>query len=148
MAVCAEAEYRSQKNKKGIASTGLASKIHFRRPLWKPMPTHYERANASRANVRSAVEHPFPSAKAHMGLFVRTAGIDCARAKIGMAAIAYNMDRKTFRERRSAVAKVRAQGPGSGKAIKATGRPDDASNRLPGNLYYSRDGVLKGVHLA
>ena len=42
--------------------------------------------------------------KARMGLFVRTIGIDRARAKIGMANIAFNMKRLVFRERKGAVA--------------------------------------------
>ncbi len=39
-----------------------------------------------------------------MGLFVRTIGIDRARARIGMARIAVNMRRLLFRERKGAVA--------------------------------------------
>lgn len=39
-----------------------------------------------------------------MNLCVRTVGIARARAKIGMANLAYNMKRLTFWERRSATA--------------------------------------------
>lgn len=47
-AVWAETAYRSERNEKKIDWAGLASKIHFRRPPRKPMPTHHERANAAR----------------------------------------------------------------------------------------------------
>lgn len=68
------------------------------------MPVHHQRANAARSKVRSGTEHPFAEMKARMGLFVRTIGIDRARAKIGMANIAFNMKRLVFRERKGAVA--------------------------------------------
>ncbi len=42
--------------------------------------------------------------KARTGLFVRTIGIDRARARIGMSNIAVNMKRLLFRERKGAVA--------------------------------------------
>ncbi len=102
--VRADTAYRSQKNEKKIARAGLTSKVHFRRPPRKPMPVHHERANAARSKVRSAIEHPFAGMKARMGLFVRTIGIDRARARIGMARIAVNMKRLLFRERKGAVA--------------------------------------------
>ena len=102
--VRADTAYRSQNNEKKIARAGLTSKVHFRRPPGKPMPVHHERANAARSKVRSATEHPFAGMKARMGLFVRTIGIDRARARIGMANIAFNMKRLLFRERKGAVA--------------------------------------------
>ncbi len=93
--VRADTAYRSQKNEKKIARAGLTS---------KPMPVHHERANAARSKVRSAIEHPFAGMKTRMGLFVRTICIDRARARIGMAKIAFNMKRLLFRERKGAVA--------------------------------------------
>ena len=53
-------------------------------------------ANAARSKIRSAVEHVFADQKSRMGLFVRTIGIARARAKIGLANIAYNMRRLVF----------------------------------------------------
>ncbi len=121
--VRADTAYRSQRNEKKIARAGLTSKVHFRRPPGKPMPVHHERANAARSKVRSAIEHPFAGMKARMGLFVRTIGIDRARARIGMARIAVNMKRLLFRERKSAVA---WPGPGETRSrttTQAKGRP-------------------------
>ncbi len=100
----ANTAYRSQKNEKKIARAGLTSKVHFRCPPGKPMPVHHERANAARSKVRSTIEHPFAGMKARTGLFVRTIGIDRARARIGMARIAVNMKRLLFRGRKGAVA--------------------------------------------
>lgn len=103
-AIWADTAYRSQKNEKKIARSGLVSKVHFRKPPGKAMPAHHERANSARSKVRSAVEHPFAEIKSRMGLFVRTIGVDRATAKIGMANIAFNMKRLVFWERKSATA--------------------------------------------
>ncbi len=97
--VWADTTYRSQKNEKKIARAGLTSKVRFCRPPGRSMPVHHERANAARSKVRSAIEHPFAGMKARTGLFVRTIGIDRARARI-----AFNMKRLLFRERKGAVA--------------------------------------------
>lgn len=96
--------YRSKKNERQVAQAGLTSKVHFRRSPGKPLPMHHERANAARSRVRAHVEHPFAELKDRMGLFVRTIGIARAKAKIGMANLAYNMKRMAFWERRSAMA--------------------------------------------
>lgn len=97
--VWADTAYRSQKNEKRIAGAGLVSKIHFRRAPGKALAPQHQRANAARSKVRSAVEHPFAEQKSRMGLFVRTIGIARAKAKIGMANIAFNMKRLVFLER-------------------------------------------------
>jgi len=62
------------------------------------------RANGRRSKVRAFVEHVFAHQKARMGLFVRTIGIARARAKIGMANLAYNLIRYGWHEGRSAPA--------------------------------------------
>jgi transposase, IS5 family len=97
--VWADTAYRSRKNEKRIAGAGLVSKIHFRRAPGKPLKPQHQQANAARSRVRSAVEHPFAEQKGRMGLFVRTIGIARAKAKIGMANIAFNMKRLMFLER-------------------------------------------------
>ncbi len=102
MGVWADTAYRSQKNERHIARAGLTSMIHFRRPPGKPLKPPHQRANAARSKVRSAVEHPFAEQKDRMGLFVRTIGIARAKAKIGMANIAFNMKRLVFLEQRAA----------------------------------------------
>jgi len=54
--------------------------------------------------VRSAVEHVFAGHKHRMGLVVRTIGIARARIKIGMANLAYNIQRLAWLEGRTAPA--------------------------------------------
>ncbi len=128
--VRADTAYRSQKNDKKIARAGLTPKVHFRRPPGKPMPVHHERANAARSKVRSAIEHPFVGMKTRMGLFVRTIGIDRARARI-----AVNMKRLLIpgAQRRRGIARPRRNqipnhNPGKGPtritAVNALSSPD------------------------
>ena len=57
------------------------------------MPTHIARGNATRARVRSRVEHVFAAQKCRLGLIVRTIGMARARVKIGLANLAYNFTR-------------------------------------------------------
>ncbi len=61
-------------------------------------------ANAAKSRVRSAVEHVFARQKGPMGLFVRTIGIARATTKIGLANLAYNMQRLVWLDRRVAPA--------------------------------------------
>jgi len=103
-AVWADTAYRSKKNEKRIAKAGLTSKVHFRRAPGKALPVHHQRANAARSKIRSHVEHPFAEQKHRMALFIRTIGIARAKAKIGIANIAFNMKRMIFWEKRSAPA--------------------------------------------
>ncbi len=102
--VWADTAYRSRKNEGRIARAGLASKVHFRRAPGKPLPAPRQRANAARSKVRAHVEHVFAEQKHRMGLFLRTIGLARARAKIGLAKLAFNMKRLTFSEARSAPA--------------------------------------------
>jgi transposase, IS5 family len=59
----------------------------------KPMPAHISRGNATRARVRSRVEHVFAAQKCRLGLIVRTVSMVRARVKIGLANLAYNFTR-------------------------------------------------------
>jgi IS5 family transposase len=102
--VWADTAYRSRQNEGLISRLGLASRIHFRKPPGKPMPEPARQANAARSRVRSAVEHVFAHQKGPMNLCIRTIGIARARAKIGMANLAYNMRRFVWLEGRSAPA--------------------------------------------
>jgi IS5 family transposase len=102
--VWADTAYRSKKNEKRVTKAGLTSKIHFRRSPGKALPPHHQRANAARSKVRSHVEHTFAEQKHRMVLFIRTIGIARAKAKIGMANIAFNMKRMVFWEKKSAPA--------------------------------------------
>jgi IS5 family transposase len=97
-AIWADTAYRSQKNERAILRAGRVSKIHFRRAPGKPLPTQRQRANAARSKVRSAVEHVFATQKHRMGLFIRTIGFERAKAKIGLANIAFNFKRFLYWE--------------------------------------------------
>jgi len=68
------------------------------------MPPHIARGNATRARVRSRVEHVFAAEKGCMGLVVRTIGLVRATAKITLANLAYNMRRLAWVQRRAAPA--------------------------------------------
>ena len=57
------------------------------------MPAHIARGNRTRAQVRVRVEHVFAAQKCRLGLVVRTVGLVRARAKIGLANLAYNFTR-------------------------------------------------------
>jgi hypothetical protein len=96
--IWADTAYRSQKNERAILRAGLISEIHFRRAPGKPLPGQRQRANAARSRVRSAVEHVFATQKHRMGLFIRTIGIERAKAKIGLANIAFNFKRFLYWE--------------------------------------------------
>ena len=102
--VWADTAYRSRQNEGVLSRLGLSSMIHFRKPPGKPMPEPKRQANAARSKVRSAVEHVFAHQKGPMNLCVRTIGIARARAKIGMANLAYNMRRFVWLEGRPAPA--------------------------------------------
>ena len=91
--VWADTAYRSAKNEAWLASRGLVSRIHRKKPPGRPMPERTRRANARKSAVRSRVEHVFAHQKGIMGLMVRTIGIARAEVKIGLANLAYNMKR-------------------------------------------------------
>ena len=100
--VWADTAYRSKTNEEWLRARGLVSRIHRKKPPRRPMPDHIRRGNATKSKVRSAVEHVFAQQKDRMGLFIRTIGIERAKAKVGLANIAYNMGRLIFHERRQA----------------------------------------------
>ena len=68
------------------------------------MPPHIARGNATRARVRSRVEHVFAAQKQRMRLVVRTIGLIRATAKITLANLAYNLSRLAWIEARVAPA--------------------------------------------
>jgi hypothetical protein len=57
------------------------------------MPAHIARGNATRARVRSRVEHVFATEKRRMRLVVRCIGLARATARITLANLTYNMRR-------------------------------------------------------
>lgn len=100
--VWADTAYRSKKNEAWLERNGYVSNIHQKKPKGRPMSEATSRANGRRSKTRAFVEHVFAHQKSRMGPFIRTIGIARARTKIGMANLAYNMDRLVFRERRAA----------------------------------------------
>ena len=96
-----QALYRSKKKEAFLERGMFKSNIHQRRMPRRPLPEHIARANARRSAVRSAVEHVFAGQKHRMGLFIRTIGIARPRIKIGMANLAYNLQRLAWLEGRS-----------------------------------------------
>ena len=99
--VWADSAYRSKANEAWLEKNGFVSDIHQKKPKGKSMPVAMSRANGRRSKIRSAVEHVFARQKSVMGLFIRTIGLDRARAKIGMANIAYNLTRYVWHQGRT-----------------------------------------------
>ncbi len=102
--VWADTAYRGQDNLALLRKRGLVAQFQRAKPRGKPMPPHIARGNATRARVRSRVEHVFAAQKRRMGLIVRTVGLLRATAKITLANLAYNLRRFVWIERRSAQA--------------------------------------------
>jgi hypothetical protein len=76
----------------------LKSVIHHRKPKGRPILEAMSNANGRRSKIRSAIEHVFVRHKEKLKLFIRTIGINRAKAKIGMATFAYNMLRYVYHE--------------------------------------------------
>ena len=91
--VWADSAYRSKQNEAFMAKHGFTSNVHHRKKAGKPMPAHIRRGNATRSKHRAPVEHVFAVQKQAMSLTIRTIGIARAKAKIGMANLAYNIRR-------------------------------------------------------
>jgi transposase, IS5 family len=102
--VWADTAYRSKKNEQYMDRHGFVSKVHFRKPMGKPMPEAHRRANVARSKVRSAIEHVFATEKHRFGMFVRTIGIKRAAMKIGMVNLVYNFSRLVWLEGKPAPA--------------------------------------------
>lgn len=102
--VWADTAYRSKTNEEWLEKNGYVSDIHHKKPKGRPMSEATSRANGRRSKVRAFVEHVFAQQKSRMGLFVRTIGMARARAKIGMANLAYNLTRFVWHQGRTAPA--------------------------------------------
>jgi transposase, IS5 family len=103
-AVWADIAYRSAKNLALLEQHGLVSEFQRAKPRGKPMPTHIARGNATRARVRSRVEHVFAAQKCRLALVIRTVGKVRATAKISLANLAYNFARLAWLRAKAAVA--------------------------------------------
>ena len=102
--VWADTAYRSAANLALLERRGLRPQFQRKKPRGKKMPAHIARGNATRARVRSRVEHVFAAQKCRLGLLVRTVGIVRARVKIGLANLAYNFSRLAWIQGRTAPA--------------------------------------------
>jgi transposase, IS5 family len=91
--VWADTAYRSAANEEYLENCGKKSRIHQKKPKGKPMSKAMARGNATKSKIRARVEHVFAEQKDRMGLFIRTIGIERARAAITMVNMAYNMKR-------------------------------------------------------
>lgn len=101
--VWADTAYRSRANEAWLKAMGRVSRIHRKKPRGKPMSQRTAGANAKRSAVRARIEHVFARQKDQMRLFIRTIGLRRAEVKIGLANLAYNIDRLIFHERRAAM---------------------------------------------
>jgi IS5 family transposase len=102
--VWADTAYRSAANLALLDRRGLRPQFQRKKPRGRKMPAHITRGNATRARVRSRVEHVFAAEKCRFGLIVRTIGLVRATAKIGLANLAYNLTRLTWFTGRTAPA--------------------------------------------
>ncbi len=102
--VWADTAYRSKANLALLDRRGLRPEFQRAKPRGGPMPSHIARGNATRARVRSRVEHVFAAEKRGMGLVVRCIGLVRATARITLANLTYNMRRLAWIEGRGAPA--------------------------------------------
>ena len=83
-----------------LAANGFKSRVHRRGIRARDLSERERQGNKTRSEVRSRVEHVFGDFVTTMGgKLVRTIGIACARTKIGMTNLAYNMKRYVWLER-------------------------------------------------
>ena len=68
------------------------------------MPAHISRGDATRARLRSLVEHVFATEQRRMGLVVRSIGLVRATARVTPAHLACNMRRLVWVEGKAAPA--------------------------------------------
>jgi IS5 family transposase len=100
--VWADTAYRSAVNLALLDRRGLRPQFQRKKPRGRAMPAHIARGNATRARVRSRVEHVFAAQKCRLGLLVRTVGVVRARLKIGLANLAYNFTRLAWLQEQTA----------------------------------------------
>ncbi|RKK01034.1 IS5 family transposase, partial [Pseudoroseomonas wenyumeiae] len=102
--VWADTAYRTKRSLEILERRGLSERLQFRRPPRRQLSEQQAKASASRARIRSGIEHVFAAQKHRMALFVRTIGLARAQVKIGMANLAYNSTRLAWLSTRAAPA--------------------------------------------
>jgi transposase, IS5 family len=98
--VWADTAYRSAANVALLARRGLVPQFQRPKPRGRAMPPHIARGNATRAQVRVAIEHVFAAQKCRLGLLIRTVGLARATTKLGLANLVTNMRRLVWFELR------------------------------------------------
>jgi len=102
--VYADSAYRSAATEAKLKAHGFKSRIHVRAGRNRPLSQVQEAANRKKSKVRARIEHVFGAQEtAPGGRIVRTIGMVRARAKIGLANLAYNIRRLVTLERMATV---------------------------------------------
>jgi transposase len=92
--VWADAAHRSEEMEAKLKAAKLTSHIHRKGKRGKSLTEQAKGSNRTKSAVRVRVEHIFGAQANDMGgTLVRTIGMLCAKAKIGMKNLAYNMRR-------------------------------------------------------
>ncbi len=73
--VGADTAYRLATNLALLERRGLKPQFQRKKPRGREMPAHIARGNATRARVRSRVEHVFAAQRCRIGLVIRTVGV-------------------------------------------------------------------------
>ena len=101
--VYADSAYRSAATEVKLKAHGFKSRIHARAGRNRPLSQAQEAANRKKSKIRARIEHVFGAQEtAPGGRIVRTIGMVRARAKIGLANLAYNIRRLVSLERMAA----------------------------------------------
>jgi transposase, IS5 family len=101
--VYADSAYRSAATEAKLRARGFRSRIHVRAGRDRPLSRVQEAANRKKSKIRARIEHVFGAQEtAPGGRIVRTIGLVRARAKIGLANLAYNIRRLVTLERMTA----------------------------------------------
>jgi IS5 family transposase len=101
--VYADSAYRSAATEAKLRARGFKSRIHVRAGRDRPLSQVQEAANRKKSKIRARIEHVFGAQEtAPGGRIVRTIGLVRARAKIGLANLAYNIRRLVTLERMAA----------------------------------------------
>lgn len=89
-----DSAYRSEATERVLKQKGYRSHIHHKGRRGRPLSERQKKANKTRSKVRVRVEHVFGFQEQSMGgKFIRSIGIDRARARAGMMNLVYNMMR-------------------------------------------------------
>jgi IS5 family transposase len=98
--VYADSAYRSAATEVKLKAHGFKSRIHVRAGRHRPLSQAQEAANRKKSKIRARIEHVFGAQEtAPGGRIVRTIGLVRAKAKIGLANLAYNIRRLVTLER-------------------------------------------------